>query len=1254
MAKHYIKAAKPKPEKPRAEIRAAKSFYEKTHPVGSAERFLDEAAKEALAATAAGGVITPKGAVIGAVKAVADEMDKYPDPLLAEAAKLSRDELAKRAARAAIHQRAMEAQNAAVRVASVLNSPVGNMTANNAALTADEVLGTRQDADGGYAGGRNTVSRVEARNTTKRERERVAAIEAALREERRPKLEARVEPSEPRMTREQARELMSGRGGQGDPDAMLGERMNPLTTAAMMSLGLPESAVQTLAAAGMTTVTMAGLEGLREDRPKTAGLLNLALTAASLPGLAAAARRSFVRAVNDVLAEPTEAKLNLLYEMTKAAAERKQGGAPGAPGARITEGLQNLLTAKESPKQLDWQGPRKQLDWQGPRIPPATQKRGPQRLMSTGQGRRPQRSAPNPQNQGSGRPSHAFYALDDAAKEDLLIRYLEALDDFVDGNTSYRGFGPANQEGILGSRLRSVGEQIPPEVRDFIDGQLANYNGNAHNFFRELMNDERFTGFWDWMGRGSRLPLPKESGPVWTIDNTGGLSVKASRWYADLVQRYGEKRAQAMAQFVSSSDYPDYFLPPGPDGQTALDEIRQYASTHKIIRDVTEPGEIVIGGSAGINLEGTISRETAVPHDLDFSGYIANASRRTDIPFYLNDGKPLSPRVRNEMYAALSNRENIENAPIIQKLRRLYPELKDAGFRYARYDWEFSGGTQYKPGVFTIVKRPDITKKGNGTLLLTTKIDGNNVDIMLTDAKIMPNPIDPRYGSADVAFDWKDYYGWRSKDLRDKADFSRFSQDNPISSAVSGRARFSPSRFADSLITDEGFPVVVDVEQTPGGPTVPMVMNHRGVMLQADDPSLLSMYAKNNPVNSPRFAGPADASSKPLAAARVIHRIARNQGAQGEAAPSIGVYRADDLQKLADHLIQWAGTSDDIVVYRNGATVDPAANLANVLYTENGVTGGPFSFWPAKTDSNYNSSGRLRNRNQDLITRALENPTPENLKELGQAFGEATRGSEPLVDRVDNRLRNVLYSRSTGHYAEAKPGRYVPDTEATGVFHASDPGLRDKLIKALGDSRFALPFLVAAGLAEGPAESGDPQPAGTNQDSKGGNTRTDAKGGDTPGSPLGAPVPVGPAPAQSGGPRIVINPQVFSDKRDALCVAFNEAFRIVMEDNAFDPVSEPTEKQRRFFADTAYADDEVQLRRTILARIATLDTSVSDPTDEQLQETAEMLEMVMEVGAPQNDWEQTCVKRLLDVVSASLNGTKNPGNPVDREPPGIV
>ena len=120
------------------------------------------------------------------------------------------------------------------------------------------------------------------------------------------------------------------------------------------------------------------------------------------------------------------------------------------------------------------------------------------------------------------------------------------------------------------------------------------------------------------------------------------------------------------------------------------------------------------------------------------------------------------------------------------------------------------------------------------------------------------------------------------------------------------------------------------------------------------------------------------------------------------------------------------------------------------------------------------------------------------------------------------------------------------------------------------------------------------------------------------------------------GPRVIINPQVMKDDRDALCVAFNESFRIIQEINGFDPVAEPTEKQRAFFADTAYRDDERMLRRTILSRICTFDTSVTDPTDEQLQEAVEFLDTVLEIGAPQNQWEQRAVERIRTAISQAL------------------
>ncbi len=120
--------------------------------------------------------------------------------------------------------------------------------------------------------------------------------------------------------------------------------------------------------------------------------------------------------------------------------------------------------------------------------------------------------------------------------------------------------------------------------------------------------------------------------------------------------------------------------------------------------------------------------------------------------------------------------------------------------------------------------------------------------------------------------------------------------------------------------------------------------------------------------------------------------------------------------------------------------------------------------------------------------------------------------------------------------------------------------------------------------------------------------------------------------------RIVINPSTFHNKKDALCVAWNEGIRIFMEKQGFEPQSEPTDRQRRFFADTAYADDEVQLRRTILARIATLDTSVKDPTDDQLAEVVEVLRAMIEQGYAMTDDEVAKCDRLARVAEAALKG----------------
>ena len=155
---------------------------------------------------------------------------------------------------------------------------------------------------------------------------------------------------------------------------------------------------------------------------------------------------------------------------------------------------------------------------------------------------------------------------------------------------------------------------------------------------------------------------------------------------------------------------------------------------------------------------------------------------------------------------------------------------------------------------------------------------------------------------------------------------------------------------------------------------------------------------------------------------------------------------------------------------------------------------------------------------------------------------------------------------------------------------------------------------------------------------KNGNRRTPlvaaSKGGNARGESKPSSVPKGHNPALDGysGPRIVVNPTTFRNSKDALCVAFNERFRIAMEQYGWVPKSEPTEAQRRFFSDTAYADDEEMLRRTIIARIIVLDTSVKDPTDAQLADAMEFLNMFREREKPSNQWEADALERIIRLV----------------------
>lgn len=129
---------------------------------------------------------------------------------------------------------------------------------------------------------------------------------------------------------------------------------------------------------------------------------------------------------------------------------------------------------------------------------------------------------------------------------------------------------------------------------------------------------------------------------------------------------------------------------------------------------------------------------------------------------------------------------------------------------------------------------------------------------------------------------------------------------------------------------------------------------------------------------------------------------------------------------------------------------------------------------------------------------------------------------------------------------------------------------------------------------------------------------------------------------------IVLNPAILNDKRDAMAVAWNEGLRLLMEDMKFMPAFEPTAAQRKFFSSTAYADDETALRRTIVARVATHDTSVS-PTPEQEQETMRLLDLALEMLGPQHPDSGTLQKIRESVGSGGARGPVS--SSLKKEPP---
>ena len=545
-------------------------------------------------------------------------------------------------------------------------------------------------------------------------------------------------------------------------------------------------------------------------------------------------------------------------------------------------------------------------------------------------------------------------------------------------------------------------------------------------------------------------------------------------WYEDLVARYGKERAHNMLDVLFDENFRRYFY--GRNPQQTLADIDKYREMRRIVNAITEPNEIILGGSAGISSEGTIFRGSAVPHDLDFVGYLDNASRRTDY------GSEAATRA---MVEALSDRARVENSPIIRKLREMYPEARDATFHWPAYDWEIGDGFQYTPGVFTVVKAsPDVAPGGHVSRTISTMIGGNKVDIMLQDGALGVSRTNPRLGNTETAFDWKRAYGaqrrkgLRSKDAADIGRYADYSEDNPVVDLGSHRAQYNPFAFADDLVNRDGMPTVFDMETFPGsGERVPVVMNTEGVILPLDRPRLLETYDPMHPQNMSRYADrPATAETHPLVAMRGANRAIRDvPGTEGEYGPNIGVYRADKPEELVESIFKrgmknWFtnpdGSYKDIVIYDRSA-VDPKANISNRLWDQDAYT--------LELDRQA-LSGLSRNDQRNVSNASFR-----------KSYGW---GSEfPMYSELGDAYRNRIYEQNPAGvvpdmsmataknmylgYGEAMPARFAKDgVVIRGEEIARDPeGSKKRLLDAIMKMRFAAPAGLSVGVGVGAAST---------------------------------------------------------------------------------------------------------------------------------------------------------------------------------------
>ena len=1135
--------------------------------------------------------------------------------------------------------------------------------------------------------------------------------EERMMEERRrstPKLERRDPRNVPAMTRAQYRELMSGKGGTGDPDAMLGERMNPLIEAPMFAFGgLPATVKSTLGAVGLTVGTMAGLEKLAESSPRTVKLVNLGLLALSVPGIAASARRAGIKQLNDLVSEPTEQKLKLLAEMLKAHKKKH-----------------NLTGVDDKTIDLALKGATRELDRRRPQAPVGKSSdiqigKNVQNLLKWVP---PKQAFQSPVRTGA---TPKFNQADvEAWLSDIETRFgahrASAARKFL-YSPEFAAFEyPTGFQQLSAqyTKMRNLTDQVAEPGEILLAGSPA--IASEGSIFRQVAapHDLDFTAL---VGGASGKPYIE----IPVVDQIARLSsaenIEASPVFAKLREKIPAlknakfRHAKVDYEFdhdpngVFNTDArydPSYFTIP-----TTKPNVSKGGRVTRLVTTKIDGEKVdIMLSDAGLELSAHNPRMSAaeVANDWKRTYTRHGKPREKDLPDltgyrpYSDDNLMIDPYTGQSRFASFMFPENSyltekglprvvempirpgdpEKVPVIMNDRgeilqldspetALYPYTHPGSAKLfyghtPSYGWFTEEASAQTHPVVAIRGTKSLGDEAAPSIGL---YPARNVD-QLVDDMLTPRPgnwatnkeggfnnvyiypravIDPRYNPRTALFH-KDAFTLyapnpslntnRGKSARQLADdYKSDNRDAPRGDWFAYGGKLAPfpelgSQYRSALYASN------PASHFAGHPSLSQWKGYgeskAALTIPADDAIIIPSEFFNRPrdevkrtlvdlINKMKFSVPVGATG--LGAATLIggsedevHQDAKGGDTRRDIRTANG---AGDTNRWTWEKYRWNPRS------KGGRIIDPK-----------NIKGTGIAFDPEK---NRLTVPKGREKDFEAYMDKLANPPKTVVLDNGQEVPVKSF----LVPR-DWRT-NTEYNKDYD-YVAAFLGGVEPSPVDHGkdgwILHMNDVGKMPTHPTFSKDSYYARDPKYAPLAGEWKGETYIPGEAERS-------VRQAAGAGDTEGPevPVEEPVPQPAEPVPEGGPRIVINPEVFEDKRDALCVAMNEAFRVLMEVNGFNPVSEPTDAQRQFFADTAYSQNENQMRRTILARICTFDTSVKDPTEEQLEESVEFLETVMEMGAPQNEWEQQAVQRIHDVLVAAIEKGASVGDTPTEEPP---